>query len=338
MINNSVKLAVVQAAPVYLDANATVDKTITLIEEAAANGADLLAFPEVWISGYPWWAWLGAPAWGARFMPRLYASAVAIDGPELERVRQAALANKIHVVLGFSEKAGASLYISQVAYSDGGELLFHRRKLKPTHVERTVYGEGDGSDLTVVDTKLGRLGALCCAEHVQPLSKFALFAQNEQIHVASWPSFTLYKEIAYGLTAQANLAVSQVHAIEGGCYVLHSTAITSKEMIDLLCDTEDKVRLLNADGAVAGGGCSMIFGPDGKPLAEHLLEDAEGILYADAHIDAIVAAKSVFDPAGHYCRADATRLLLNVEPRQAMVKMGGTVPSGGEPGGDPAAA
>ncbi|NKJ45056.1 MULTISPECIES: carbon-nitrogen hydrolase family protein [unclassified Novosphingobium] len=337
MINNSVKLAVVQAAPVYLNADATVDKTIALIEEAAANGADLLAFPEVWISGYPWWAWLGAPAWGAQFLPRLYASAVAVNGPELERIRQAALANKIHVVLGFSEKMDATLYISQVAFSDEGQLLFHRRKLKPTHVERTVYGEGDGSDLTVVDTKLGRLGALCCAEHVQPLSKFALFAQNEQIHVASWPSFTLYKEITYGLTAQANLAVSQVHAIEGGCYVLHSSAVTSKEMIELLCDTEEKVGLLNADGAVAGGGCSMIYGPDGKPLVELLPEDAEGILYADAHIEAIVAAKSVFDPAGHYCRADATQLLLNVEPRQAVVKMGGAAPTSGEASGDPTA-
>lgn len=184
---------------------------------------------------------VGRARLGMQFLPRLYASSVSVDGAEIARIRQAAASLKLHVVLGFNEKAGSSLYISQIAIDDAGEILFVRRKLKPTHVERTVYGEGDGSDLTVVDTRLGRLGALCCAEHVQPLSKFALYAQDEQIHVASWPSFTLYKDKAYGLSAQANLAVSQVHAIEGGCYVLHATAVTGQDIFDQICDTEERV-------------------------------------------------------------------------------------------------
>lgn len=319
MKTKPVRLAVVQAAPVFMDAAATTDKAVALMAEAAANGADLLAFPEVWIAGYPWWSWLGTPAWGAQFLPRLHANALAIDGPEIARLCQAAAGNRLHVVIGFTEKAGASLFISQVMIDDTGRIVMHRRKLKPTSVERTVYGEGDGSDLVVAETRLGRIGALCCAEHLQPLSKFALFAQNEQIHVASWPAFTLYRDIAYGLTAEANLAVSQVHAIEGGCFVLHATAVIDLDVFSMLCDTEERVQLMNTHGAQRGGGASMIFGPDGKPLTERLAEDAEGILYADADFDQIVAAKAIFDPAGHYCRADATYLVHNSVPRRPVV-------------------
>jgi len=319
MSNRSVRLAVVQAAPVFMDAAATTQKAIDLIREAAANGAELLAFPEVWIPGYPWWSWLGSPAWGAQFLPRLHANAIEVDGPEIEILCQAAAAYRIHLVIGFTERDNASLFISQVLIDDQGRILMHRRKLKPTFVERTVFGEGDGSDLQVVDTRLGRIGALCCAEHLQPLSKFALYARNEQIHVASWPAFTLYRDIAYGLSAEANLAVSQVHAIEGGCYVLHATGVIGQDVFAMLCDTEERVALMNSHGARPGGGCSMIFGPDGKPLTERLPEDAEGILYADADFDQIVAAKAIFDPAGHYCRADATQLLLNSNPREAVV-------------------
>jgi len=320
MAQAPVRLAAVQAAPVYLDAAGSVDKAIGLIAEAAANGAHLLAFPEVWIAGYPWWTWLGSPAWGGQFLPRLHASALTLDSPEMGRLCDAAATHGIHVAMGFNERSGGSLYIAQVLIDADGKIVMHRRKLKPTHVERTIYGEGDGSDLQVVETAIGRIGALCCAEHIQPLSKFALYAMNEQIHIASWPSFTLYRDIAYGLTAEANLAVSQVHAIEGGCFVLHASAVTGQDVIDLLCDTEEKAALLNSVGRRPGGGCSTIFGPDGKALTERLPEDAEGIVYADADFNAIVMAKSVFDPGGHYCRADATRLLVNRNPRVAVVE------------------
>lgn len=323
-----VRLAVVQAAPVYLDAQASTDKAIGLIAQAAANGAKLIAFPEIWIPGYPWWIWLGAPAWGAQFLPRYHRNALAADGPELGRIREAAARHGIHCVIGYVERADSTLYISQMLIDDTGTTVFNRRKLKPTHVERTVFGEGDGSDLKVVDTAIGRLGALCCAEHVQPLSKFALYAQGEQIHVASWPSFTLYKGIAYGLSAEANLAASRVYALEGGCFVLHATGVMSPDVYDTLCDTPDKVALLNAAGAVQGGGNSMIFGPDGRSLTEPMPEDEEGLLYADADFDAIVHAKSALDPTGHYCRADATRLLLNARPRRPVEPFGASLPDG----------
>ncbi|MFG6432986.1 nitrilase [Roseateles sp. LYH14W] len=316
MSSTAFKVAVVQAAPVFLDAKASVDKAIGLIEEASAAGAKLLAFPEVWIPGYPWWLWLGTPAWGMQFVPRYHANSLRADGPEIAALCAAAAKGRINVVMGFSEVDGGSLYLSQVLIGDNGEILFKRRKLKPTHVERTLFGEGDGSDFQVVPTSIGRVGALCCAEHIQPLSKYAMYSMHEQVHVASWPSFTLYKGMAYALGHEVNLAASQVYALEGGCFVLHATALTGQDMFDLLCDTPEKVQLLNSDGAKPGGGFSMIFGPDGQPLVKPLPEGQEGILYADIDLTTIAMAKAAYDPAGHYARGDVVRLMINRAPRK----------------------
>ncbi|MRV70483.1 carbon-nitrogen hydrolase family protein [Duganella sp. FT92W] len=310
-----VKVAVVQAAPVFMNLQGGIDKAIGIIAEAAQQGARLVAFPEVWLPGYPWWLWLGTPAWGMQFVPRYHANSMRRDGPEMAQLCAAAAEHNIHVVMGYSEIEGRSLYISQVTIDDTGEVLFNRRKLKPTHVERTLYGEGDGSDFRVADTSIGRLGALCCAEHIQPLSKYAMYSMHEQIHVASWPSFTLYKDV-YALGAQVNLAASQVYALEGGCFVLHATALTGQDMFDILCDTQERRDLLNADGNTPGGGYSMIFGPDGRPLAPHLPHDQEGLLYADIDLDTIAIAKNAYDPTGHYARGDVVRLLINRNPRK----------------------
>jgi nitrilase len=319
------RVAVVQAAPVFMNTEASVAKAAKLIEEAAEAGAKLLAFPEVWIPGYPWWLWLGTPAWGHQFVPRYHANSLRADGPELKKLCAVAASAKINVVLGFSEVEGGTLYLSQALISEAGEILFKRRKLKPTHVERTLFGEGDGSDFKVVSTSVGRLGALCCAEHIQPLSKYAMYSMHEQVHVASWPSFTLYRGMAYALGPEANLAASQVYALEGGCFVLHATAITGQDMFDMLCDTQEKAQLLNPTGARPGGGFSMIFGPDGQPLVAHLPEDQEGILYADIDLSSISIAKAAYDPSGHYARGDVVRLLINRNPRRTSMSFGDDV-------------
>jgi len=316
MSETAFKIAVVQAAPVFMNAKASVDKAVGFINEASAAGAKLLAFPEVWIPGYPWWLWLGTPAWGMQFVPRYHANSLRADGPELAALSAACAKARINVVIGFSEVDGGTLYLSQALISDSGEMLFKRRKLKPTHVERTLFGEGDGSDFQVVDTSVGRLGALCCAEHIQPLSKYAMYSMNEQVHVASWPSFTLYRGTAYALGHEVNLAASQIYALEGGCFVLHASAITGQDMFDTLCDTPEKAQLLNADGGKPGGGYSMIFGPDGQPLVQHLPQDQEGILYADIDLSMIAIAKAAYDPSGHYARGDVVRLMVNRNPRK----------------------
>lgn len=308
MQQQPLKVAVVQAAPAFLDLDAGVDKSIALIAQAAAGGARLIAFPETWLPGYPFWIWLGTPAWSISrcFVNRYFDNSLRYDSPQAERLRQAARQYGMYVVMGLSERAGSSLYIAQWIIGPDGKDIARRRKLKPTHVERTVFGDGDGSDLAVHDLDIGRLGALCCWEHLQPLSKYAMYAQNEQVHVAAWPSFSLYQPMAHALSATVNNAASRLYAVEGSCFVLAPCATVSPAMIELLCDSHDKHALLQA-----GGGHSVIYGPDGMSLAQPLSEDQEGLLFAELDFNAITVAKSVADPAGHYARPDVTRLLIN---------------------------
>ena len=183
------RVAVVQAAPAWLDLDASIAKSIALIEEAAAKGTKLIAFPEAFIPGYPWYIWLDSPAWaiGRGFVQRYFDNSLSYDSPQAEKLRLAVKKAGMTAVLGLSERNGGSLYLAQWLVGPDGETIAKRRKLRPTHAERTVYGEGDGSDLAVHDRPgIGRLGALCCWEHLQPLSKYAMYAQNEQVHVAAW--------------------------------------------------------------------------------------------------------------------------------------------------------
>jgi len=303
------RVAAIQAAPAFLDIEAGVAKAEQLIEEAAKNGASLVAFPEVWLPGYPWWIWLDSPAWGMQFVSRYFENSLEVGSPLFQRLQDAAKAHSVHVVMGFSERDGGSLYIAQAIIDDQGELVATRRKLKPTHAERTVYGDGDGSGLAVHETALGRLGALSCAEHIQPLTKYAMFSQHEQVHVAAWPSFSVYRGGAFQLSPEVNTAASQMYAVEGQCFVIAPCACVSPEMIEMLCDTPGKHQLLHA-----GGGFSRIYGPDGSPLCEWLDEGEEGILYADIDLSMIGVAKAAYDPVGHYSRPDVLRLLFNNKP------------------------
>lgn len=308
-VTTQFKVAAVQAAPEFLDLEKGVAKAIRLIEEASAAGAALIAFPEVWLPGYPWWVWLDSPAWGMQFVRRYFENSLEVGSEHFEKLQAAAAEYRIHVVLGFSERSGGSLYIAQAIIDDCGKLIATRRKLKPTHAERTVYGEGDGSHLAVHDTSLGRMGALCCAEHIQPLSKYAMYSQHEQIHIAAWPSFSVYRGAAFQLSAEANNAASQIYALEGQCYVLAPCATVSKSMLDMLVDTPGKAALLGE-----GGGFAMIYGPDGAPLCKPLDETEEGLLYADVDLGLIGVAKAAYDPVGHYSRPDVVRLLFNRNP------------------------
>jgi len=323
------KAAAVQAAPAFLDLNGSVAKAIDLIEEAARGGAKLVAFPETWIPGYPWWIWLGSPAWGMQFVQRYHQNSLEIESDQFAALCAAARDNEIYVSLGYSERAGGSLYMGQALIGDDGEVVGVRRKLKPTHVERTVFGESDGSCLQVHDTALGRIGALCCWEHLQPLSKYAMYAMHEQIHIAAWPSFSLYTGAAYALGPQLNNAASQVYAAEGQCFVLAPCGVVSQEMIDLLVDTPDKAALLQR-----GGGHAMICAPDGRPMTEKLPEDADGLVYAEIDLAEIALAKSAADPVGHYSRPDVARLLLNRTPLKCVEEFEAPAQAVDSPSGD----
>jgi len=229
--------AAVQAEPAWLDVDAGTDKTLALIAEAAGNGASLLAFPECWIPGYPHFLWLGPQAWGMQFIQRYHENSITIGDKYFKRIAKAAGDHDITVVTGCSERDLGSLYMGQFAFGADGGVLFTRRKLKPTHVERALYGEGDGSDLHVQDVEgIGRLGALNCWEHLQPLSKYAMYSQGEQVHIASWPSFCLYRGGAHALGEEVNMAATLTYAVEGSNFTIAATQVTGEAGLSLFCE------------------------------------------------------------------------------------------------------
>ncbi|MUL81305.1 MULTISPECIES: carbon-nitrogen hydrolase family protein [unclassified Mycolicibacterium] len=305
-----VRVAAAQASPVWMNREASLEKAIALIDKAGAQGANLIAFGESWLPGFPFWIWLGTPRWGSDYFVRLHQNSVEADGTEISAIGDAARRNNIEVVMGATERDGGSLYCTQFFISSSGSLRGRHRKLKPTHVERTIWGEGDGSDLIVLDTPVGRVGGLNCWEHLQPLSKYAMYSQGEQIHVAAWPALSIYEDDAYALGVEANMAASRTYALEGQGFVLAVTSVVDDSVIEELCTTEEQRRLLKR-----GGGTTTIFGPNGATIAGPLGADEEGLLIADLDLSEIRRAKQAADPTGHYARADATRLLLNPQPR-----------------------
>lgn len=309
------KVAAVQAAPCFLDLDAGVAKAIRYIEEAASTGAKLVAFSETWLPGYPNHIWLGPVAWQMQFVGRYFDNSIEAGSEQEKRLGEACRKNNIQLSIGVSERDGGSLYIAQWHFDASGTVINRRRKLKPTHVERTVFGEGDGSDLTVVETPLGRIGQLACWEHLQPLSKYAMYAQNEQLHVAAWPNLALYEGTAYALGHQVNTAASMIYAVEGSCFVVAPCALVTSEIQETLCQGDAEKEKL----CPIGGGHTRIFAPDGQDIGSNLPHDQEGIVYADIDLHMIGYAKAAADPAGHYAKRDSTRLLINRKKQRAVL-------------------
>lgn len=307
--------AVVQAEPAWLDVQAGVEKAVSLIAEAARNNAKLIAFPETWIPGYPHFLWLGPQAAAMSFVGSYHENSIVVGDVNFRRLADAAAKYEITVVVGASERDKGSLYMAQFVFGADGSTIGTRRKLKATHVERALFGEGDGSDIAVHDVDgVGTLGALNCWEHLQPLTKYAMYGLGEQVHVASWPSFCLYRDGAYALGAEVNMAASQIYAVEGGCFVLAATTVTGRVGMELFASTNEQRALLGG----GGGGASRIYGPDGRLLTAPIPEDEEGIAYAEIDLSMIPLAKMAADPTGHYSRPDVTRLIVDRTRRRAV--------------------
>ncbi|KAH7256037.1 carbon-nitrogen hydrolase [Fusarium tricinctum] len=307
----SVRVAVVQAEPVYFNLQGAVDKAIQYITEAAAKGTQLVAFPEVWIPGYPSWIW--ARGCDLELVQSYIQNSLSLDSKEMARICAAAAEHEIAVVLGYSERDGNSLFLGQSYIGSDGLIKMSRRKIKPTHMERTVFGDGGGDSLlnVVDDDRVAKVGMLCCWEHSQPLLKFHTHSLGEEIHVAAWPAQLPHEE-GKGLWSTANegsLNLSITHAIEGGCFVLHACAILSDRGIQAM-KTEDGDQYY-----APGGGGSCIIRPDGKVITERMPEDQEGLVIADLDLKDILRSKAYLDTQGHYSRPDLLWLGVDTRPK-----------------------
>lgn len=314
------KAAISQAEPCWFDLEAGVERTISLIAEAASNGASLIAFSEVWLPGYPTFLWSGTYVENAPLVLKYMRNSMTAYGPEMLRIRQATAANKMHVVLGFSERAGGSLYLAQVMIGPDGKILLHRRKLKPTHMERTIFGDSTGDSLNnVVETPLGKIGMLNCWEHLQPLLKFHTYAQGEQVHVASWPSFAHGDSGPYSLTVAATLTATEMYAIEGQAFVLLANQPVTKA--GQILNTEGQAASKGEATTDMGGGVARVYGPDARTLTPLTDPNFDGLIYCDIDLDKIDEAKTVADPVGYYSRPDLMRLLVDVQPKHVVEKV-----------------
>ena len=298
------RIAAIQAAPVFLDSGATTDKALALLGEAARAGAKLCVFPEVYISGYP--VWLRAPsvATDTEFLKLGHAaylqSAITTDGPELEAIAKEAAALGVFVYIGFVERtrSGGAVYASLAAiHPDRGILSVHR-KLKPTFQERLIWSDGDGHGLQVHDWKNLRLGGLNCYENWLPLARQALYAQGEQVHIATWPG-----------DLEVTQPISQFIAMEGRIYVVSASGILRASDIPKSFPLRSEV--VEGRDLINDGG-SVIVAPDGSVIVGPATGE-ETILYADAPAEIVMAERLKLDPAGHYSRSDVLRLELNRE-------------------------
>ncbi|KAJ5660563.1 Carbon-nitrogen hydrolase [Penicillium longicatenatum] len=303
MSTQTVRVAVTQAEPAWLDLAAGVAKTCELITEASQNGAKLIAFPECWIPGYPCWIW--TRLLDVKLNVAYIKNLIRLNSPEMTDIQLCASTNKIAVSLGFSENFNGSVYIAQVMIGPDGEIKAHRRKMKPTHMERTIFGDASVECFaSVVQLPFARVGALSCWEHIQPLLKYHTLSQQEDIHVSAWPCLFPHSggSELWSMSAEGCQGLSQTYAIESQSFVLHCTALISQKCIE---------RMNTSGGALMsapGGGCSVVFGPDGRRLTEPVDGTTESIIYADLDMDQILATKFFADATGHYSRPDLMSL------------------------------
>lgn len=291
------KLAAVQAAPVFLDLHASVEKARSLVEEAASNGATVVGFPEEYLAGFPEWFNFHLPESkvSRTLSAKMFENALEVGSPAADAIADVARKTRTYVVIGANERDPGTLgtmYNSQFTFGPDGRLLGVHRKLVPTTFERLVHAPGDGSTLRTYDTEFGRVGGLICGENTGSLARFSLLAQQERIHVASWPAFT-----KTSFHEWIDIRV-KYHAFEGKVYVISACGVFDDTMIDVIGLTPEQVGELPTRGGHSG-----IIGPNGAYLAGPA-DDTEQILYAETDYDYVIQAKWVHDLTGHYNRYD----------------------------------
>jgi nitrilase len=306
----SLRAAVVQAAATPFDTSAAVEKVRSLARQAAEGGARLVLFPEAYVGGYPWGLAFGTAVGGRsdpgrRTWERYWRSAVDVPGPETACLGEAAREAGIYLCVGVIERdstySGGTLFCTLLYFAPDGTLLGKHRKLKPTAAERLIWGEGDGSTLTAVETPFGTVGGLICWENYMPLARMAMYGKGVDIWLAP--------------TADARprwQATLQHIALEGRCFVLGCNQYVTRDMYP--ADLEIRSELEAWPEALCRGG-SAIYDPLGELVAGPLW-DGEGIVSADLDLTAIPRARFDFDVTGHYARPDVFRLEVDERPKR----------------------
>jgi len=311
------KAAAMHVAPVFMDTPATVEKACALIAEAAGNGARLIAFPEAFIPAFPIWSAVRAPIENHGFFRRLMQAAIRLPGPEISQIARVARAREVFVSIGFNEGTEVSLgcvWNSNVLIGDDGRLLNHHRKLVPTFYEKLVWAPGDGRGLKVSDTGIGRIGMLICGENTNPLARYALIAQGEQVHISSyppiWPTRPPGQAGAYDLESAIRIRAG-AQSFEGKMFNIVASAFLDRGTRDAIAQDDAKIAAILDQ---APRSVSLIVGPDGLPVAE-ARRDEEGILYGEIDVGLCVEPRQFHDLAGYYNRLDVFKLTVDRTPR-----------------------
>lgn len=277
------RAAAVQAAPVFLSRDESLEKACALIRQAAEKGADLVVLPEAFLPGGPYWAWHMPMRRGLAFSRELYLNSVDVPSETTARIAELARALGVHVVIGVNERDNKTLYNTLLFFDRAGKLLGKRRKLRPTGAEKLVWGEGDGSTHRVYDTDIGKLGGLICGEHTMALPGYTLGAMGEQIHIASWVGF------AFADTSLAEIC-SRYHAIAYNTFVICSQSVVDEQVN----------RKLGLELNLGGAYTAIIEAGSGRVMAGPLSPTEEGIVYADIDLNEAVGHYFLHEPTGHY--------------------------------------